>query len=176
MHRGEKGEWSESAVQASIRACLAHLEEQQAEESQLRALEVAFRKEFSDRFPADIPPVSQYESKVRHRIALKPGMKTPRQPTYGTPMRWRAAWRRLLDEHLAAGRLRPSSSEYSSPAFIIPKKGMDTDPSIMPRWANDYRILNAATVPDRTPLPLPDEILAVAARARFWFWKTTAAA
>ncbi|SGZ27551.1 BQ5605_C026g10120 [Microbotryum silenes-dioicae] len=107
MHRGEKGEWSESAVQASIRACLAHLEEQQAEESQLRALEVAFRKEFSDRFPADIPPVSQYESKVRHRIALKPGMKTPRQPTYGTPMRWRAAWRRLLDEHLAAGRLRP---------------------------------------------------------------------
>ncbi|SGY57170.1 BQ5605_C006g04232 [Microbotryum silenes-dioicae] len=168
MHRGEKGEWSESAVQASIRACLAHLEEQQAEESQLRALEVAFRKEFSDRFPADIPPVSQYESKVRHRIALKPGMKTPRQPTYGTPMRWRAAWRRLLDEHLAAGRLRPSSSEYSSSAFIIPKKGMDTDPSIMPRWVNDYRILNAATVPDRTPLPLPDEILAVAARARFW--------
>ncbi|SCZ94157.1 BZ3500_MvSof-1268-A1-R1_Chr12-2g03724 [Microbotryum saponariae] len=152
----------------AIRACLAHLEEQQAEESQLRALEVAFRKEFSDRFPADIPPVSQYESKVRHRIALKPGMKTPRQPTYGTPMRWRAAWRRLLDEHLAAGRLRPSSSEYSSPAFIIPKKGMDTDPSIMPRWVNDYRILNAATVPDRTPLPLPDEILAVSARARFW--------
>ncbi|SGY56877.1 BQ5605_C006g04187 [Microbotryum silenes-dioicae] len=148
MHRGEKGEWSESAVQASIRACLAHLEEQQAEESQLRALE--------------------YESKVRHRIALKPGMKTPRQPTYGTPMRWRAAWRRLLDEHLAAGRLRPSLSEYSLPAFIIPKKGMDTDPSIMPRWVNDYRILNAATVPDRTPLPLPDEILAVAARARFW--------
>ncbi|SGY38393.1 BQ5605_C003g02019 [Microbotryum silenes-dioicae] len=168
MHRGEKGEWSESAVQASIRACLAHLEEQQAEESQSRALEVAFRKEFSDRFPADIPPVSQYESKVRHRIALKPGMKTPRQPTYGTPMRWCAAWRRLLDEHLAAGRLCPSSSEYSSPAFIIPKKGMDTDPSIMPRWVNDYRILNAATVPDRTPLPLPDEILAVAARARFW--------
>ncbi|SGZ15304.1 BQ5605_C029g10660 [Microbotryum silenes-dioicae] len=87
MHRGEKGEWSESAVQASIRACLAHLEEQQAEESQLRALEVAFCKEFSDRFPADIPPVSQYESKVRHHIALKPGMKTPRQPTYGTPTR-----------------------------------------------------------------------------------------
>ncbi|SGY18666.1 BQ5605_C014g07433 [Microbotryum silenes-dioicae] len=146
MHRGEKGEWSESAVQASIRACLAHLEEQQAEESQLQALEVAFRKEFSDQFPADIPPVSQYESKVRHCIALKPGMKTPRQPTYSTPMCWRAVWRRLLDEHLAAGHLCPSSSEYSSPAFIIPKKGMDTDPSIMPRWVNDYRILNAATL------------------------------
>ncbi|SGZ15887.1 BQ5605_C029g10709 [Microbotryum silenes-dioicae] len=168
MHRGEKGEWSESAVQASIWACLAHLEQQQAEESQLRALEVAFCKEFSDQFPADIPPVSQYKSKVHHRIALKPGMKTPRQPTYGTPMRWRAAWQHLLDEHLAAGRLCPSLSEYSSPAFIIPKKGMDTDPSIMPHWVNDYRILNAATVPDRTPLPLPDEILAVAARARFW--------
>ncbi|SCV72358.1 BQ2448_3895 [Microbotryum intermedium] len=155
-------------VRASIWACLAHLEEQQVEESRLRALESAFRNEFLDRFPADILPVSQYESKVCHRIALKPGMKTPRQPTYGTPMRWRTAWRRLLDQHLAAGRLCPSSSEYSLPAFIIPKKGMDTDPSIMPRWVNDYRILNAATVPDRTPLPLPDKILSVSARARFW--------
>ncbi|SCV73498.1 BQ2448_7424 [Microbotryum intermedium] len=35
---------------------------------------------------------------------------------------------------------------------------MDTDPSIMPRWVNNYRILNAATVPDCTPLPLPDKI------------------
>ncbi|SCV74548.1 BQ2448_7577 [Microbotryum intermedium] len=94
-------------------------------------------------------------------------MKTPRQPTYGTPMRWRTAWRCLLDQHLAAGRLRPSSSEYSLPAFIIPKKGMDMDPSIMPRWVNDYRILNAATVPDHTPLPLPDEILSVSARVHF---------
>ncbi|SCV72356.1 BQ2448_3893 [Microbotryum intermedium] len=168
MDEPEKEKWSEGAVRASIRACLAHLEEQQAEESRLQALESAFCKEFSDRFPADIPPVSQYESKVCHRIALKPGMKTPRQPTYGTPMRWRTAWRRLLDQHLAAGRLCPSSSEYSLPAFIIPKKGMDTDPSIMPRWVNNYWILNAATVPDRTPLPLPDEILSVSARARFW--------
>ncbi|SGY62834.1 BQ5605_C007g04742 [Microbotryum silenes-dioicae] len=144
---------SASAVQAGVRACLARLEEQQAEESYLRAMEAEFRREFSDRFPVDIPPVSQYESKVRHRISLKPGIKRPRQPTYGTPMRWRAAWRRLLDEHLAAGRLRPSSSEYSLPAFIISKKGMETDPSIMPH---------------RTPLPLPDEILAVSARARFW--------
>ncbi|SGY57332.1 BQ5605_C006g04257 [Microbotryum silenes-dioicae] len=156
---------SASAVQAGVRACLARLEEQQAEESYLRAMEAEFRREFSDRFPVDIPPVSQYESKVRHRISLKPGMKRPRQPTYGTPMRWRAAWRRLLDEHRAAGRLRPSSSEHSSPAFIIPKKGMDTDPSIMPRWVNDYGILDAATVPDRTPLPLPEEILAVSVRA-----------
>ncbi|SCV73813.1 BQ2448_6243 [Microbotryum intermedium] len=168
MDEPEKEKWSEGAVRASIWACLAHLEEQQAEESRLRALESAFRKEFSDRFPADIPPVSQYESKVCHCIALKPGMKTPQQPTYGTPMRWRTAWRCLLDQHLTAGRLCPSSSEYSSPAFIIPKKGMDTDPSIMPRWVNDYRILNAATVPDRTPLPLPDKILSVSARARFW--------
>ncbi|SGY55094.1 BQ5605_C006g03964 [Microbotryum silenes-dioicae] len=147
---------SASAVQAGVRACLARLEEQQAEGSYLRAMEAEFRREFSDRFPVDIPPVSQYESKVCHRILLKPGMKRPRQPTYGTPMRWRAAWRRLPDEHLAAGRLCASSSEYSSPAFIILKKGMDTDALIMPRWVNDYRILNAATVPDCTPLPCKD--------------------
>ncbi|SCV73497.1 BQ2448_7431 [Microbotryum intermedium] len=92
MDEPEKEKWLEGAVRASIRACLAHLKEQQAEESRLRALESAFCNKFSDRFPADIPPVSQYKSKVRHRIALKPGMKTPQQPTYGTPMRWRTAW------------------------------------------------------------------------------------
>ncbi|SCV67549.1 BQ2448_5160 [Microbotryum intermedium] len=48
MDEPEKEKWSEGAVRASIRACLAHLEEQQVEESRLRALESAFCKEFSD--------------------------------------------------------------------------------------------------------------------------------
>ncbi|SCV74565.1 BQ2448_7594 [Microbotryum intermedium] len=48
MDEPEKEKWLEGAVRVSIWACLAHLEEQQAEESRLRALESAFCNEFSD--------------------------------------------------------------------------------------------------------------------------------
>ncbi|GAA5990069.1 hypothetical protein JCM11641_001025 [Rhodosporidiobolus odoratus] len=37
-----------------------------------------------------------------------------------------------------------------------------------PRWLNDYRALNANTVPDRTPLPIPDEIPSTAASKKLW--------
>jgi len=33
---------------------------------------------------------------------------------------------------------------------------------------NDYRKLNSNTVKDRTPLPLPDEILGHCAKAKYW--------
>ncbi|SCZ91581.1 BZ3500_MvSof-1268-A1-R1_Chr1-2g01503 [Microbotryum saponariae] len=45
---------------------------------------------------------------------------------------------------------------------------MEKDESILPRWVCDYRELNEGTVRDRTPLPLPDEILSVCSKARFW--------
>ncbi|GAA5985616.1 hypothetical protein JCM11641_004993 [Rhodosporidiobolus odoratus] len=42
------------------------------------------------------------------------------------------------------------------------------DPEADPRWVNDYRGLNGNTVKDRTPLPIPDEVLSDAALAKFW--------
>ncbi|SGZ33170.1 BQ5605_C041g11939 [Microbotryum silenes-dioicae] len=115
------------------------------EQLRLAALDHRLRAEFADRFPADIPPVHLYQS-----------------PKYCE------AWYLLLQEHLAAGRLRPSRSAYSSPSFIIPKKGCDVDPTIAPRWVNDYRELNKHTIKDRTPLPLPDNILSTCSNAQFW--------
>ncbi|SGY18646.1 BQ5605_C014g07425 [Microbotryum silenes-dioicae] len=126
------------------------------------------RVELADRFPGDIPPVLMYESPVRHRIELKPGAKKPNLKGYRAPHRYRAPWKRLIDQHVTAGRLRKSSSEFASPAFVIPKKGMDKDPSIQPRMVCDYRVLNEGTVCDRTPLPLLDEILSICLKA--WFW------
>ncbi|SGY26804.1 BQ5605_C018g08797 [Microbotryum silenes-dioicae] len=126
------------------------------------------RVEFADRFPGNIPPVLMYESPVRHRIELKPGAKKPNLKGYWAPHRYRAPWKRLIDQHVTAGRLRKSSSEFASPAFVIPKKGMDKDPSIQPRMVCNYRVLNEGTVRDRTPLPLPDEILLICSKARFW--------
>jgi hypothetical protein len=42
--------------------------------------------------------------------------------------------KRMLDEHIATGRMRPSSSEYSLPAFVVSKyTGGVPDLSIDPR-------------------------------------------
>jgi Reverse transcriptase (RNA-dependent DNA polymerase) len=71
----------------------------------------------------------------------------------------------LLDQHLAAGRIRESSSSYASPAFIIPK----ADLTVLPRWVNDYRQLNTNTVPDHYSLPRVDSILSDCAKGKIWF-------
>lgn len=83
---------------------------------------------------------------------------------YNTPRKYREAWEALLDQHVAAGRLRPSSSPFVSPAFLIPKK----DPTALPRWVNDYRALNANTIPDNHPLPRINEILRDCAKGKIF--------
>ena len=40
------------------------------------------------------------------------------------------------------------------------------DPTVLPRWVNDFRLLNANTVPDNHPLPQIDEILADCAHSK----------
>jgi hypothetical protein len=135
------------------------------EEYYLKSLDRELRAEFPDLFPADLPSVADTPNvSVRHRIELVEKRKPHNLRGYPCPPRYHTAWRRLLDSHLDAGRMRPSSSEYASPAFIIPKP----DPTVLPRWVNDYRQLNANTVKDRTPLPLPDEILARIAQSQIW--------
>ena len=74
------------------------------------------------------------------------------------------SWKTLIDQHVATRRIRPSSSPYSSPSFIIPK----ADPSILPCWVVDYHRLNKVTVPDAFPLPRINDILADCANGKIW--------
>jgi hypothetical protein len=43
-----------------------------------------------------------------------------------------------------------------------------TDTNDLPRWVNDYRVLNANTVLDAFPVPRVDDILADCAQATVW--------
>ena len=126
--------------------------------------EQELRQEFEDRFPSDILHTVRLPDDVLHRFRLRDPEKVIKCRSYACPKKYKDAWRQLLDQHLSAGRIRESSSEYCSPAFLIPK----ADPTVLPRWVNDYRALNANTIPDHYPLPCVEMILSDCAKGSVW--------
>lgn len=115
----------------------------------LQTLDKKFKTSFSNRFPSNIPHARDLLEDVYHHIEIKPGLPISVGHAYSCPQKYREGWKTLIDQHVAAGCVRPSSSPYTSPSFIIPK----ADPRVLPRWVNDYRKLNNVTVPDHYPLP-----------------------
>jgi hypothetical protein len=120
------------------------------------------KHKYKDRFPTCLPDTTDgVPDHIYHRIRLKDPSKVVKGRSYSPPKKYHDSWKKLLDEHLSAGRIRPSSSEHSSPAFCVPKFH-DGAPNLAvpPRWVNDYRELNKNTIRDNFPLPRVDDILA----------------
>src|SRR6202167_1497175 len=134
-----------------------------AAQKELQLLGESLKTEFKDVF-SEIPHINELPTDVYCRIKLKDASKSIQTRTYSTPRKYREAWGTLIKQHLDAGRIRPSNSSHASPAFIVPK----TDPAVLPRWVNDYRMLNANTVLDAHPPPRVDDILADCAKGRIW--------
>ncbi|THG93544.1 hypothetical protein EW026_g7718 [Hermanssonia centrifuga] len=82
------------------------------------------RLKFADCFPADIPHLNELPTDVYHHFRLKDPNAIIARRQYECPKKYREAWKTLLQQHLHAGRICPSSSPYASPAFLIPKKGL----------------------------------------------------
>jgi len=137
---------------------------QLAGEATLQKLDKQTKDAFVDCFPSDIPHVKDLPRTIYHHIKLMPGALVSVLCVYGCPHKYRMGWKMLIDQHIAAGRIRPSSSPYTSPSFIIPK----ADPMVLPWWVNNYRHLNRLMVPDNYPLPWIDDILADCAKGKIW--------
>jgi hypothetical protein len=137
--------------------------EQLASVAAMKTLDAEFKERFADRF-AELPHVDDLPTDVYHRVQLKDPYQTVACKGYGCPCKYREAWSILIQQHLDAGRIRPSTSPYASPAFIVPK----ADPTVLPRWVNDYQKINANTVSDKYPLPRVDDILADCAKGKIW--------
>ena len=130
----------------------------------LNKLDERFKKLFHDVFPSDIPHIMNLPSDVVHHIEVLPGSKFATSRPYSCPWKYYNSWKTLIDQHLAAGWIRPSSSSYSSSSFIIPK----ADPSVLPCRVVNYQHLNKVTIPDAFPLPRIDNILTDCAKSKIW--------
>lgn len=140
--------------------CIAEL----ATLAELQHLDQTFKEKYQDRFLTDISHVKDLPHDIYHSIQLHPGAPVSVAQAYGCPWKYWPGWKILIEQHLAAGRIRPSSSPYTSPSFIIPKM----DLIVLPWWVNDYHHLNWLTTPDNYPLPQIDDILADCAKGKIW--------
>ena len=113
---------------------------------------------FSPQEADALPPHRPYD----HRIPLLPGTQPPFGPLYPMSHEELKALRSWLDDNLAKGFIRQSSSPAASPVLFVKKK----DGSL--RLCVDYRGLNAITVKSRYPIPLISETLTKLTRARYY--------
>ncbi|KAG6858912.1 hypothetical protein C0995_012986 [Termitomyces sp. Mi166 len=116
MHREDYA--SPSQIMALI---WEHIESLSLEET-LSQKDAEAKQTYQDRFLSELPKTTNdVPNHIFHRIWLKNPSKIVNARGYSTPKKFHEPWKKLLDEHLAMGQLRPSSSEFASPAFCIPK-------------------------------------------------------
>lgn len=112
-------------------------------------------EEFRDVVPLDnamnlkLPP----DRGVEHTIETVPGSAPVNRHAYRLTQEELAELRRQLEDFLARGLIRPSTSPYASPVLFVKKKEGGF------RMCIDYRHLNNQTVKNRYPLPRIDDLL-----------------
>ena len=116
--------------------------------------------EYADVFRATLPPTTGDKRKdaVHFEIALKDANCAPvkQRERRLTPAK-RAAALEWVREEVAAGRMEKCTGEWSA-QLVFAAKYKD-DKLVGWRIYGDYRDLNALTMADAEPLPLPEEIL-----------------
>jgi hypothetical protein len=108
-----------------------------------------FTDVFSPKKADNLPPHRSYD----HEIKLTSDKKLPFGRIYSMSRDELTTLRTWLDENLAKGFIRPSSSHVTSPVLFVKKPGGGL------RLCMDYRALNDVSAKDRYPLPLIKETL-----------------
>ncbi|KAL0537131.1 hypothetical protein IC582_026101 [Cucumis melo] len=108
-------------------------------------------KQYEDLFstPSELPP----KRGIDHCILTAPGQKPINVRPYKYGYLQKGEIENLVEEMLQAGVIKPSHGPYSSPVLLVKKKDGGWCFSI------DYRKLNQATVSDKFPLPVIEDLL-----------------
>ena len=103
-----------------------------------------FKEVFSKTKATSLPPHRPYDC----AIELHPGAVPPKGRLYSLSAPERKSMETYVNDSLAAGIIRPSTSPAGAGVFFVAKKDKTLRPCI------DYRGLNDVTVKNRYPLPL----------------------
>ena len=96
-----------------------------------------------------MPPKRNHE----HQILLKQGVPPHCQRPYRYPHYQKAEIKKIVQDLLDSGCVRPSQSPFASPVLLVRKANGSW------RMCIDYRGLNKETVKDKFPIPVVDELL-----------------
>ena len=89
---------------------------------------------------------------IEHPIDLKKGTDPVNVRPYRYAYQQKTEMERLMEEMLASGVIKPSTSPYSSPVLVVRKKDGSW------RFCVDYKALNNVTVLDKFPIPVIEEL------------------
>ena len=117
-------------------------------------------KQYSDVFAAKLPTRAARKDVLVHSFAMVDGAKPTRDgERRQSPEEMRLA-REMVAEGEASGIIEASVSEWCSQLVMVVKKDQHGVPTGKPRFAVDYRRVNALMKKDAHPLPLPDVMFA----------------
>eukprot|EP00253_Pinus_taeda_P027462 PITA_27462 len=110
----------------------------------------------------EIPRGQPPNQGLEHTIELEQGIQAVITTPYRHPKVYRDEIERAIQELLALGHIRPSTSPFASSVVLVKKK----DDTL--RMCIDYRALNKKTVKNRYPIPRIDELMGELRGTRFF--------